>query len=99
MPWLHPCKCSLGTFPWWFEPFLLPVHTSPTSPPCTGRLRSCDKTPDALLSVPIAVMGPDGKVSIATWIDSKAMFGDLSPGAGASGRTDVADQAVRWVSP
>lgn len=62
------------------------------------RLRSCDKTPDALLSVPIAVMGPNGKVSIATWIDSKAMFGDLSPGAGASGRTDVADQAVSYAN-
>ena len=40
------------------------------------RTKACDKTPDALLTVPIGIIDRNGDTRIATWIDSKAMFGD-----------------------
>ncbi len=75
-----------------------------------GRLRSCDKTPDALLKVPVGIVDRDGATRVVTWIDSKAMFGDaldsLATGtaAAASGvpgpaRTqDIVDQAVSYTN-
>lgn len=40
------------------------------------RQQGLSKTPDALLTVPMGVLSPEGKACIVNWIDSKAMFGD-----------------------
>jgi len=37
------------------------------------RLRGCRVTPDALLLLPVAAVGPDGGAVLVNWIDSKAM--------------------------
>jgi hypothetical protein len=41
------------------------------------RTRGAYKTPDVRLIVPMAMKGPTGSWHVITWMDSKAMFGDL----------------------
>jgi hypothetical protein len=78
---------------------------------CTYRQQQRDKTPDALLCVPMAISGPDGSTRIVTWIDSKAMFGDMPPvrpdsaaGGGGGGdsearqKMDATAQAVSYTN-